>query len=98
MSCSPSVSCSINSRERNAAIEDLEVWLVLQHQSADGARRHRLSEPDDRIVVNDSSLLKPSRKCRDTCCSCQELDNEGGKAKMHRADCLRDSAQLKWPI
>ena len=54
----PSVTCGIDSRERHAAVEDLEEGLVFEHQSAHDTGRDRLGESDHGIVIDDRPLGK----------------------------------------
>lgn len=55
--CVPCVSFSIYSRERNAAIDDLEQGLVRKHERALGSGWNGLVETNDSIVVDDVSCL-----------------------------------------
>lgn len=71
----PSVSRRVNCREGNTSIENLEVWLVLQHQCSYGARRYGLSKAHDCIMVDDCSLLNIGGQRRDACRSCKELES-----------------------
>jgi hypothetical protein len=79
----PSVTCGVNSREGDAAIEDLEVRLVLQHQCADSARRDSLSKANDRIVIDDCALLDTSRQSRDAGCGSEELESQRLNVEEH---------------
>lgn len=48
----------IHRRERNAAIEDLEVWFVRQHQVTFAVVWHCLRKSNNRIVVDDGTTFK----------------------------------------
>lgn len=58
----PCVASRINSRERHATIEDLEVRLVLQVQRTSGRGRNGLGKTDNCIMVDDSALLNGSAR------------------------------------
>ena len=80
---SPSVACSVDSRERNTAIEDFEIRLVLQHQGSHRAGWNRLGEGNDGIMCNDRPFLKDGGQCGNACCSSKELNSQRLEAEKH---------------
>jgi hypothetical protein len=56
----PSVTGRVYGREGHASVRDLEVGLVLQHQSSLGPRWDSLRETDDGTMVNDSTVDESS--------------------------------------
>lgn len=79
------VSIRIHRREGNAAVEDLEIWLVCQHQVPFAIIRHSLGKTNDRIMVNDGTTLEDGGLADGRC------RHEGGCqqwSKSHVAVCL----------
>jgi hypothetical protein len=54
----PSVTGSIDSGKRNAAIEDSQERLVLEHQLSSSPRGNGLGEGNHSIVCNDCAALE----------------------------------------
>jgi hypothetical protein len=57
----PSVTCGVDSRERNAAVLDLEVGFVLEHELPYDAGGNGLAEANYSVVVDDSTALEVDR-------------------------------------
>jgi hypothetical protein len=72
----PSVTCGVDSRERNTAIHDLEVWLVFEHKLPYNARGNSLGEANYCIVVDYSTALEADRRSDDSTRGCEELNSE----------------------
>ena len=62
--CLPSVPGTVHSRERDAAVGDLQEGLVLQVQGAQGAAGDCLGEADDGVVVDESAAFE---RCGEGC-------------------------------
>lgn len=52
------ISIRIHCRERNAAIEDLEIWLVCQHQVPFAVVRRGLGKTNNRIMGDDGTTFE----------------------------------------
>jgi hypothetical protein len=77
----PSITRSVDSRERNAAVVDLEERLVLEVQAASQARWDGLRETNDGVVVDDGAAeeVKGVGEGGDDARSCEELEREFGQ-------------------
>lgn len=68
------VTLRIDGRERNTAIEDLQVRLVLEHELPDEAGRDGLRKAHYLIVVDDIAATEADGRCEDNAGGCEELD------------------------
>jgi hypothetical protein len=82
------ITCSVNARERNTSIHDIEVWLVGEVKRALSIIWNSLGKTHDIGIADCSSLLKLGRcwSCADIYCNSSEENTEKSGQNSHDED------------
>lgn len=77
----PSVSCGVDGRKRNTAVEDLQERLVLEHKLSNKTRWNGLGEGNHSIMCNDCAAFEADGGGEDDARSCEELEGQTSEAE-----------------